>query len=128
MNNVEINIDKNKNIVFFEVGETFDYEHFEIAFKKAVSDKSYDKNMNIMWDLRKLKFSSLFKNTNELRKIFNFVKENESNYGKGFKMAIVTSSDLVFGIARMYEMISEGLPFERMVFRDYEDALSWLYN
>jgi hypothetical protein len=42
-------------------------------------------------------------------------------------LAIVTDSDVVFGMARMYELLCEiSLPVQIHVFRDLEPALAWL--
>jgi hypothetical protein len=45
---------------------------------------------------------------------------------KNYKLAIVASGDLVFGLARMYEMQTESHNPGVMVFRDVEKAKTWL--
>ena len=40
------------------------------------------------------------------------------------KTALVASTDATFGICRMYELYSEGIPCQ--VFRNRSDALAWL--
>jgi len=46
--------------------------------------------------------------------------------GPGARRAIVATTDLRFGLARMYEMLSAGRPDQTAVFRTIEDALDWL--
>jgi len=41
-------------------------------------------------------------------------------------MAVVMSSNLGFGIGRMFEMMQDGSPFKVHIFRQRADALEWL--
>jgi hypothetical protein len=49
-----------------------------------------------------------------------------SPFGVGSRRALVASSDLIFGMARMYEVLRENAAEELMVFRDVPAALRWL--
>jgi len=42
------------------------------------------------------------------------------------KIAIYAPGDLAFGIARMYDMITDESPEEVMAFRDVREAIRWL--
>ena len=42
------------------------------------------------------------------------------------KLAIVAPRDLLFGMARMYEMLRDDSPVEVRVFRERDEAESWL--
>ena len=41
-------------------------------------------------------------------------------------LAIVTDSDLAFGMARMYQILAEPLPVQIGVFRTLDEATAWL--
>ena len=45
---------------------------------------------------------------------------------EGCRCAIVVSNDVEFGMARMYELMASGDPLTVRVFRDMEEAESWL--
>jgi hypothetical protein len=47
---------------------------------------------------------------------------------RGTRCAIVADRDLAFGLAKMYEAYSkgEGIPVERKVFREFDEACKWL--
>jgi len=47
-------------------------------------------------------------------------------FGAGARRALVVSSDVVFGMARMYQILTETSPDEFEVFRDLDEALKWL--
>jgi hypothetical protein len=44
----------------------------------------------------------------------------------GSRWAFVAASDAVFGMARMYQIIRDGAPYEIRVFREMEPACEWL--
>jgi hypothetical protein len=47
-------------------------------------------------------------------------------YSSAARRAIVVSSEVAFGMARMYEMMRDPSPDEVQVFREYASALEWL--
>lgn len=49
-----------------------------------------------------------------------------SPFGAGARRAIIVSSDLIFGMTRMYEALRENVSEDLMVFRDVPSALHWL--
>lgn len=47
-------------------------------------------------------------------------------FGAGSRRALVVGSDVVFGMARMYQILNETSPDEFEIFRDVDEALKWL--
>ena len=75
---------------------------------------------NILIDYREI--SELSVKTEDIEKIIDQDKTNEHLFDKS-KCAIVAGSDLVFGVSRMWEILSEDKKNAKMVFRNIEDAL-----
>jgi hypothetical protein len=73
-------------------------------------------------DCRKVK--SLF-SISDLRKTAADARQRPEMKVRG-RVAVLASSNLVYGLLRMYEVFSEGTPNEMRVFRQPEDALAWL--
>lgn len=48
-------------------------------------------------------------------------------YGAGARRAVVVTNDVVFGMARMYQILSDESPDELQIFRKMDDALQWLW-
>ncbi len=48
------------------------------------------------------------------------------SYEPGVKRAIVTPSDLGYGLARMFQILHDEAPEDLRVFRDLEEAMKWL--
>ena len=47
-------------------------------------------------------------------------------FGAGSRRALVVASDVMFGMARMYQILTEPSPDEFELFRDFDQALNWL--
>jgi hypothetical protein len=80
---------------------------------------------NVIWDMRKLEGNRASKE--ELQDIVAFVKKNATGRTGG-KTALVTGSELDFGIARMmeaYAFIRE-LSWQTQPFRSMADAFQWI--
>jgi len=45
---------------------------------------------------------------------------------RGWRVAMVASSDVMYGMFRMWELQREGLGYEVHVFRDIEEARTWV--
>ena len=47
-------------------------------------------------------------------------------YGAGARRAVVVTNDVVFGMARMYQILSDESPDELQIFRKVDEGLEWL--
>lgn len=65
--------------------------------------------------------------SNGLLSLATFTLSQKERF-RGIKCAIVADRDLAFGLARMYEAYSEGegIPVDRKVFREFDEACRWL--
>lgn len=73
-----------------------------------------------LWDLRGV---TEFPSANGIHNLATFVL----NYLKPpYRVAIVVSQDVHFGLSRMFSILGEQAGVARRVFRDYEQARDWL--
>ena len=93
------------------------------AGAKMFTESEWKNGFNILIDYREI--TELSVKTEDVEKIINQDKNNELLFDKS-KCAIVASSDLVFGVSRMWEILSEDNKITTMVFRNIEDSLRWL--
>jgi hypothetical protein len=69
-----------------------------------------------------------FFQTEEVRSVSKMVINQTDIIGKG-KWAIVVTGNFAFGMARMWQIITEEkVPMEISVFKDREKAIKWLSN
>ena len=52
--------------------------------------------------------------------------KSSSIVNQGAIVALVASQDLIYGLSRMWQVLSEGTNWETMVFRNREDAEAWI--
>ena len=78
---------------------------------------------NILCDYREITEFNL--SNEDIQKVATQDKAHEPIFDKS-KCAIVTTSDLVFGLSRMWEIFSHNTNLTTMVFRDIHEAIGWL--
>jgi hypothetical protein len=94
------------------------------AINALYLDPGYSHSYHSIWDFRKCEVDL---SADDIRRIVSYEERNLT--GPGGKVALVVGSDLYFGLARMYNLLSEQ-KMERplMVFRDHDKALRWIEN
>ena len=103
-------------------------EDFDELFETLVGvydDKNFDPDLNSVWNL--IDVNDIEKiGTDQIQKIVAYVSWKRQKYGN-MKTALVVSSRIHFGIARMYEQSMEAASkSEIMVFQDLESAIQWI--
>lgn len=80
---------------------------------------------NHLWDLTETDLSQI--KGNDLQEIAEFAKQNAPTRIGG-RAALVSASNVGFGLARMFEVFAEnaGLPVEIDVFRSPREAEEWI--
>jgi hypothetical protein len=94
------------------------------ALVKMLQDPDFKKGMDALWDFRTVKSAN--SETAEIREIVSFVRANQEKRGTNYRVALVVSTDIDFGLARMFEAYSHELPFDIQIFKDIKDAERWL--
>lgn len=110
-------------VILTHVGAVSDDE-FLSFYKALYKDTRFDKSFNLLVDLRQAESS--VRSTAVLREFSQFVQQQFVNTTTRTKVAVVASEDISFGLARMYEVLSDAVPWEFVVFRTAKAALAWL--
>ena len=119
---VSIEVDRGKQLTTFTAsGDLTSKEQIDALSEYYRSDPT----KNLVWDFRGVTGDRV--TSNELRQVILFAKKHE-NLRSGGKTALVTSTDLDFGLGRMADAIAEleGLPWKIRAFRTMEEAMEWL--
>lgn len=88
---------------------------------KLYADPRFVEPTRVLWDLRDATFE--WPGTSVDAEV-DFVR-TERTQGRG-RAAAVVSSDLAFGVARMFTLKTSQLELEARVFREMEPALEWI--
>ena len=119
---MELQIDEEKNIAYIKLSGLLSKEIILSAFDLTVSDKRYRKGMGRLWDFRDADLSYLDSEN------ITAMAQYSLRFPPGIndvKVAFVTSTDLEYGLSRMFEMSSEAKPPIR-VFRSMDHAEKWM--
>lgn len=102
------------------VNDTVSYEEIAEYITENIEDWS---NHNVIWDLNEFDFEN-FKTPQVDRAIA--LTSGVSKFRKGQKTALVVTSDVGYGMARMFALMGEqDYQFKIEVFRTIKDAEKW---
>jgi hypothetical protein len=94
------------------------------ALKKVYSMPEFRSEMNVIWDLREADLSAF--SSEDIRQVREYVGRHWGVEGTS-RAALVVTSDLGYGLTRMYEILLESRTASEVhVFRDYDEALRWV--
>lgn len=117
-------IDPESGLVVFTVTGSGKVTDMIKALEELFIAPGYRKNADIMWDFSQWREEP--PEARELRELVNFIDRNREKRGAGYRVCIVVSRDLDYGLARMFEAYAENLPFTLRIFRKRSQAESWL--
>lgn len=123
---ISYRIDTERNLVLAK-GDGIINDADLLEFRRQlVSDPAFHPNMRELTDFRDVEKHE--HNLEGLNKFLEQEKKYADRLGRDYRIAIVTSSDLHFGFSRMYIAgVSDMLP-EVQVFRDIDEAETWLFE
>jgi hypothetical protein len=114
------NIDKERHFVMSTGSGVITSADLLAHQEKLLADLGFSPDFSQLWDLTQVTKVDL--TTEELHRL-----AGRSIFSSASRRAIVVSSDLVFGLSRMFEIFRETLGEKGIrVFRNFDDALDWV--
>jgi hypothetical protein len=90
---------------------------------RMFAETEWENGFNILCDYREI--TEVNPTYQDIEKIVDQDKRNEPLFDNS-KCAVVAKNDLIFGLSRMWEILSENTNLKKMVFKDINEARSWL--
>lgn len=118
-------IDETAKVIVCKVEGALAFDPAKAAVEEYLRHPSFVPGMNVLWDLRAATLDGFSPRDYATRMAQAFGQFGDER-GVDFKLALVATSDLAFGISRQYEALTEKLPFVAHVFRDFDEAWNWL--
>ncbi|MBN2028654.1 hypothetical protein JW824_00260 [bacterium] len=112
-----------KLVTLVHTGVVADSE-FLSFYKNLYTVPQFDRSFNVLVNLQQAE--STARSTSALHELAEFIQKQLKNINPHPKIAVVAPKDLSFGLARMYEVFSSTASSRFVVFRDADDALTWL--
>ena len=124
MGNIQKKIDKNADLVVYTVSGKVSAVDI-----KEIIELFYQGNVfkYVLWDITEGDLSSL--TADDVQNLASTPREH-SEKRIGGKTALVAAKDAAFGLARMFEILTEhkNFSFETHVFRSMDEATKWLFE
>lgn len=108
------------------VNKTSEESSFRTIFEHIKTNSHSNLNRDTIWDMQLFNF-----NDSSAIELQSFISQtSEFSFGRNDKkVALVSRSDLGFGMLRVLETLSdEEYGFTTMVFREIDDAIEWIEN
>jgi hypothetical protein len=116
-----LKITENKEYILVELSEGIQFWEVLEAVGKFVVKNEYPEK-NDIWVLRE---GPLDLSVGELYELKDVIKSHYPANSSRTKTAIVAESGIQAGIANMFSMMAEDLPFQIKVFKDLDAAKEW---
>ena len=94
-----------------------------IQGERMFAEGEWRNGFSILCDYREI--TELNVTSEEVKRLVGQDKKNERLFDKS-KCAVVATKDFIFGLSRMWEILSEDTSLTKMVFKDIADAIRWL--
>lgn len=99
-------------------------DEFLAACKGMYEHDLYNISMNRLIDFRQALSGS--RSASALEQMAAFVNTQFAKTDAHPKVAVIAPEDVSFGISRMYEVFTDTVPWDLVVFRTIDAALAWL--
>lgn len=120
---IEYSIDKDLGVIFTTASEVLTESELLEHKRKLISDPNFNPGFVELSDVREI--SDLAISASGIERLLA-QDESDAELLKGYKLAIVVSGALEFGMGVLYEMTSRENVMNVRIFRDFDQAKEWL--
>jgi len=116
-------VDKKAAVMIHTVTDEITFEEVKSSYEAILSHPDFQEDMNSIWDIRNAdasKFDS--QDVIRLARYFETQIKNRAEY----KVAVIVSRDLEYGLSRTYQVAAADLPSKIEIFINIEDAKKWV--
>ena len=117
-------INTKENIIIHRFSEVVSLFILTETIRKTIANSEYRAGMNAIWvceDDTKIDMCS-----EDAKKLSDIARQAFDKEGKKYRLALVGSSDLAYGMNRVYEGWSNDRPVSINSFRELDSALAWI--
>lgn len=115
-------IDKTASLVTATVRGELAFDDLRSMLHTFLLDPDLDPSVDRLWDLREAQLPLSGADIGEMARVVHDVGESPG----GRRLAIVATSDLPYGLVRMYTVFVEETNIETHAFHDIDQAPAWL--
>jgi len=116
-------VDKKNSVIIHTVTGEITFAQIKSSYEAVLSHPDLQDDMCVIWDIRDAD-ASKFDSQDVIRLARYF--ETQLKYRSKFKVAVIVSRDLEYGLSRMYQVAAADLPAKIGIFINIEDAKKWV--
>jgi hypothetical protein len=116
-------VDKKASVAIHMVTGEITFQEIKSSYESVRSHPDFKENMNSIWDIRDADASKF--DSQAVIRIARYFEIQTKNRAK-YKVAIIVSRDLEYGVSRKYQVAAADLPAKIGIFTNLEDAKKWV--
>lgn len=120
---ISYRIDSRRKTIFLTAKGVLKDGDAEKHLAILLEDSKYSPHFSVVGDARGIK--SLKVSTSGIQSFADFTRKNRDRF-EGRKLALVATSDAIYGMAKLYQLRRDDSKYTLGVFRDPEQALEWI--
>jgi len=121
---IETRIDTDAGVAVHRVEGEIDLDQIRQAWENLMQNPDFDPALNVLWDLSGCSRAVI--NAQDIKRIRDETAAILEYRQPGYRVALLATRDLYFGLCRMFEAHASDLPIDVKVFRDRDAAWGWL--
>lgn len=121
---VSTKFDEAKNLVIHHFSESVTLQLFLTTIENTINNPGYKAGMNTICICAEGTIIDI--TAEETRKVSEYARKKFDRNGVSYKLALVASDDLAYGMNRVYEGWSNDRPIVINTFREVEQAFNWI--
>lgn len=121
---VNTEIDEKRNLLIHHFSGSVSLQTLMKTIENTLTNPKYRVGMNAIWvcdDGTKVNLSS-----EDTQKVSEYARKVFDKKGMSYKLALVASDDLPYGMTRVYEGWSNDRPITINIFRQLDEAFAWI--
>jgi len=116
-------VDKKAAVMIHTVTDEITFEEVKSSYEAILSHPDFQEDMNSIWDIRNADASKFDRQgVIRLARYFEAQLKNRAEY----KVAVIVSRDLEYGLSRTYQVAAADLPAKIGIFNNLEEAKKWV--
>lgn len=115
-------VDQNSSVMIHTVTGEITFEEVKSSYETLREHPGYQGDIFTIWDIRDADASKF--DSQDVIRLARYFETQIKNRAK-YKVAVIVSRDLEYGLSRMYQVATADLPAKIGIFINLEDAKTW---
>ena len=116
-------VDKETPVIIHTVTGEVTFKELKSSYEAVLAHPEFQTDMPSMWDLRDADASRF--DRQDVIRLARYIETQIKNRSE-YKVAVIVSRDLEYGLSRMYQVAVADLPAKIGIFMNFEEAKHWI--